>query len=132
AAGTYSGNVTITSSGASNSPKSIPVTLTVTAAALPTLGVSPLNLSFNYQTGGTAPTAQNVSLTSSSGTLSYTTMSSATWLSATPASGSAPGSLSVSVSPTGLAAGTYNGTITVTSSGASNSPQKIAVTLAVT
>src|SRR4029077_20335378 len=78
AAGTYSGNVTITSSGASNSPKSIPVTLTVTAAALPTLAVSPLNLSFNYQTGGTAPTAQNVSLTSSSGTLSYTTTSSAT------------------------------------------------------
>src|SRR5579864_6241082 len=130
-AGTYTGTVTITSSGASNSPKSVPVTLTVTAASSPTLTVSPSSLSFSYQTGGAAPAAQPVSLSSSTA-LNYTVVSSAAWLNATPASGNTPASLSVSVNPSGLAAGSYNGTVTVTASGASNSPQKIAVSLAVT
>ena len=130
-AGTYTGSVTITSSGASNSPKSVPVTLTVTSATTPTLTVSPLSLSFSYQTGGSTPTAQPVTLSSSSA-LNYTAVSSAAWLNATPASGATPASLSVSVNPSGLAVGNYSGTLTVTASGASNSPQKIAVSLAVT
>lgn len=130
-AGTYTGTVTITSSGASNSPKTVPVTLTVTAASTPTLTVSPLNLSFTYQTGGPTPAAQPVTLSGSSA-LSYTVVSSAAWLNATPASGNTPASLSVSVNPSGLAVGNYNGTVNVTASGASNSPQKIAVSLAVT
>ena len=132
AAGTYTGNITVTSVGASNNPKTIPVTLTVTAASLPNLTASPLNLSFSYQSGGAAPAAQNVSLSSSGSALNYAAASSAAWLMVTPASGTTPGSLSVSVNPTGLAAGTYTGNVTVTSSGASNSPQKITVTLGVT
>ena len=131
-AGTYTGSVTLTSSGASNSPKTIPITLTVTSATLPTLTAAPSNLSFAYQTGGATPAAQTVNLTSSGGALSYTIASSATWLTATPASGSTPGSLSVSVNPSGLAAGTYSGTVSVTSAGASNSPLKISATLAIT
>jgi hypothetical protein len=130
-AGTYTGSVTITSSGASNSPKSVPVTLTVTSATTPILTVSPLSLSFTYQTGGSTPAAQPVTLSSSSA-LNYTAVSSAAWLNATPASGATPASLSVSVNPAGLAVGNYSGTLTVTASGASNSPQKIAVSLAVT
>ena len=131
AAGTYTGTVTITSSGASNSPKTVPVTLTVTAASTPTITVSPLNLSFTYQTGGSTPAAQPVSLSSSSA-LAYTVATSAAWLSATPMTGNTPGSLNVSVNPGGLTAGTYNGTVTVTAAGASNSPQKVAVSLTVT
>jgi hypothetical protein len=130
-AGTYTGTVTITSAGASNSPKSVPVTLTVTAASAPTLNVSPLNLSFSYQTGAATPAAQSVNISSSSA-VSYTAATSAAWLMVTPASGNTPGSLSVSVNPAGLAVGTYTGTVTVTATGASNSPQKIAVALAVT
>ncbi|MGC2198086.1 MAG: choice-of-anchor D domain-containing protein, partial [Terriglobales bacterium] len=130
AAGTYTGNVTITSAGASNSPKTVAVTLTVTAAAAPTLSASPLSLSFTYQSGGTTPAAQTVNLTSS-GAVSYTAAASPGWLSVTPAGGSTPGSLSVSVNPAGLAAGSYTGAVTVTAAGASNSPLKIAITLAV-
>jgi large repetitive protein len=129
-AGTYTGNVTVTSSGASNSPRTIPVTLTVTAAPAPTMTVSPLNLSFSYQRGGATPTAQSVNVTSTSA-VAYTAAGSAGWLSVAPATGNTPGSLSVSVNPSGLAAGTYTGTVTVSASGASNSPQKVAVTLAV-
>lgn len=131
-AGSYSGSVTITSSGASNSPKSVPVTLTVTAAASPTLAAAPSSVSFTYQTGGAAPAAQTVNLSSSSGALSYTAAASAAWLTVTPASGSTPGALSIGVSPTGLTAGTYTGTVTVTAAGASNSPLKVNVSLTVT
>src|SRR3989441_990508 len=67
ATGTYTDNVTITASGATGSPKSIPVTLTVTAAAAPTLSVSPSLLSFSYQQGGAAPAAQRLSVASGGG-----------------------------------------------------------------
>jgi Viral BACON domain len=133
AAGTYTGSVSLTSSGASNSPKTIPITLTVTSASLPTITATPSNLSFTYQTGGATPAAQTVKLTSSSSSaLSYSVASSAAWLVATPASGSTPGSLSLSVNPSGLSTGTYSGTVTVTAAGASNSPLKIGATLTVT
>jgi uncharacterized protein (TIGR03437 family) len=45
-----------------------------------------------------------------------TTAAGSNWLAVTPTSGTEPGSLSVSVNPTGLAAGTYTGTITIASS----------------
>jgi BACON domain-containing protein len=131
AAGSYTGNVTINSAGASNSPKSIAVSLTVTSAPVTTLTVSPANLSFAYQTGGAVPASQPINVTSTSA-LAYTATSSGSWLSVTPASGNTPGSLTASVNPSGLAAGSYSGTITVTATGASNSPQKVAVSLTVT
>ncbi len=131
AAGTYTGTVSITSSGASNSPKTVAITLNVTAALLPTISVSPTSLTYSFQIGGTTPTAQIVTLSSSGNAVSFTTATSATWLSATPASGSTPSTLSVSVNPSGLAAGTYTGSVTITAAGASNSP-KIPVTLTVT
>jgi uncharacterized protein (TIGR03437 family) len=52
------------------------------------------------------------------------------WLSATPASGVTPGTVTVSVNPASLAAGTYNGTVTITAS-ATGSPISIPVTLTV-
>src|SRR5215469_11486822 len=81
----------------------------------PTIGVSPASLTFNYTSGGNAPSAQNVAVSSSGSAFNYTVASSATWLTATPASGATPGNLSVSVNPSGLAAGTYTGNVTITS-----------------
>ena len=130
APGSYNGSVTVTANGASNSPLTIPVSLTVTAA--PNLTLTPNSLNFAYQVGGATPAAQSVAVASSGAALSYAVTSSATWLSATPASGSTPGSLSVSVNPSGLAAGTYNGTISVAATGAGNSPRTVAVALTVT
>ena len=130
APGSYNGSVTVTANGASNSPLTIPVSLTVTAA--PNLTLTPNSLNFAYQVGGATPAAQSVAVASGGAALSYAVTSSATWLSATPASGSTPGSLSVSVNPSGLAAGTYNGTISVAATGAGNSPRTVAVALTVT
>ncbi|PYY19302.1 MAG: hypothetical protein DMG60_04840 [Acidobacteria bacterium] len=129
AAGTYTGTVSVTSSGASNSPRSVGVTLTVTSA--PNLTVSPASLTFAYTTGGSAPASQTVAVGSSGGALPYTVAASGgAWLSAS-GGGTTPGNVSVSVNPSGLAAGTYTGTVAITATGAANSPQNVAVTLTV-
>jgi uncharacterized protein (TIGR03437 family) len=132
--GTYFGNVTINATGASNSPQSILITLTV--SALPALTISQSTLGFSYQPGGAAPGGQNVSVGSSGTALTFsasaTTNSGGNWLLATPTSGTTPAILSISVNPAGLGTGTYFGNITINSTGASNSPQSISVTLAVT
>ena len=132
-AGTYNGTVTVTSTGATGGPKTISVSLVVSAAASPGLSATPTTLAFNYQIGAATPVAQPISVKSSGAALSYTTAASGgTWLTATPASGTTPGTVSVAVNPAGLAAGTYNGTVTVASAGALGSPQAIAVSLVVT
>lgn len=130
-AGTYTGSVQIASTGATNTPQSVAVTLIV-AAAPATLSVTPQSLSFQYSVGGSAPAAQNVSISNSGGgTLSWTASSSSFWLGVSAASGSAPATLSISVNPANLAAGTYNGTVQIASEGAAGSPASIAVTLVV-
>jgi uncharacterized protein (TIGR03437 family) len=132
-AGTYTGSVTITASGASavaNSPVTIPVTLTVTAGSL-TLSSNSLN--FTSVLGGAKPANQTVTIGSSGAALNYTAVAGASWLSVTPASGttSSNGTLTIAADPTNLTAGTYNGTITVTAPGAGNSPATINVALTV-
>lgn len=54
-----------------------------------------------------------------------------TWFTCNPADGTGPGPVDVSVNPTGLAAGTYNGIITVTDPNALNSSQTVDVTMTV-
>jgi uncharacterized repeat protein (TIGR01451 family) len=136
APGTYNGTITIAGAGASNSPLTVTVTLMVSQQA--TLSTTPPTLSFSYQIGTSPPAAQLLAVASSSALLSFTatatvqTPAGGTWLSVIPASGSTPASLSVSVDPTGLAAGTYNGMIAITGAGASNSPLTVPVTLTVT
>jgi hypothetical protein len=133
AAGTYTGTVSIASTGASNTPVSLPITLNVTAAAAkPTLILSPTSVTFNFQIGGSTPAAQKVATTSSTSTaIPYSASTSTAWLMAT-GSGSTPGSVNLSVNPSGLAAGTYTGSVSVTGTGASNSPVSLPVTLNVT
>jgi uncharacterized protein (TIGR03437 family) len=94
---------------------------------------SPAALTFSYTAGGAAPANQNLNVSSSGAALSFsaaaTTTSGSGWLSVTPAGGSTPATLAVSVTPAGLGSGTYNGAITITPGGAGNGPQSIAVTL---
>jgi uncharacterized protein (TIGR03437 family) len=97
------------------------------------IAVSPATLAFSYTTGGTVPAAASIQIANSgSGTLSWSATASASWLTVSPASGTAPTTLSVSVSPAGLSPGTYAGNVAISASGASNTPLSIAVTLTVT
>jgi glucose/arabinose dehydrogenase len=132
-AGTYTATVTVTATGVSGSPKTIPVTLTVNAPTPPALSVTPTSLSFSAVEGGAAPSSQSLAVANTGGgTLTFTTSDNASWLAATPASGTAPGTVAVSVTPAGLTRGTYTGSVQVTASGATGSPANIPVTLTVT
>jgi hypothetical protein len=137
AAGTYNGSVSISSTGAANSPLTVPVTLTVVAAPPPpppttsSLTATPASLAFSYAAGSAAPASKTISVGSSGSALTYTVASSGSWLTAT-GGGSTPGNVTVSVNPANMTAGTYNGTVTISASGASNSPMKVPVTLIVT
>jgi hypothetical protein len=129
AAGTYNATVTVTASGVP--AKTLPVTLTVTATtAGATIGFSPTSLTFTGIVGGTNPAAKPISISNTGGgTLSWTASDNAAWLTLSPASGSNSGTVTASVNMTGLAAGTYNGIITVTASGSTNTPQQIPVSM---
>ena len=133
APGTYTGTVTITSAGAAGSPNTIAVTFTVTASQ--TLSALPAAANFSFIIGTANPPAQTVQVTSSGTntafTVAATTKDGATWLSATPTSGTTPASLSIQAAPSGLAAGSYTGTVTVSSAN-SLTPLSIPVTLTVT
>ncbi|RKQ94073.1 all-beta uncharacterized protein [Solirubrobacter pauli] len=132
--GTYSGTVTVSAAGATGSPASIPVTLTITAPPPPALAVTPTTLAFAATLGQANPAAKTLAVSNSgSGSLAVTVADDAAWLTATPASGSAPLTVTVTPSITGLAAGTYaaNVTVTATTSGATGSPKTIPVTLTV-
>jgi len=133
-AGTYSGTIQISATGASNTPVTVAVSLTVAAAvAAPSLSVTPKALTFNYTSGGAVPAAQSVSITNAgTGSLSWTATSSALWIGLLAASGAAPATLSISVNPTNMAAGTYTGSVQVTAAGAAGSPASVTVTLVVT
>ncbi len=98
----------------------------------PTIGVSPASLSFSATVGGANPANQSLSITNTGGgTLNWTASSNATWLSVSPASGTAPSTATVPVNIAGLAVGTYNGAITISATGASNTPVTVPVTLTV-
>ncbi len=132
-AGTYTGTVTIASTGVADSPITIPVTLVVTSGSLT---LSSNSLSFAYTVSGSNPVAQTVQVTSSGAALNFTAapnsgIAGTSWLSVTPTSGTTPGSLSISANGTGLTPGNYTGTVVVTSPNAGNSPATINVTFAV-
>jgi uncharacterized protein (TIGR03437 family) len=130
-AGTFNGSVILTPTG--GTAVTVPVTLTLGAAAI---AVSTTALSFNYQAGGATPNTQSVSVTvSNAATGAFTAAATSTpagWLSVTPTSGTAPGSLIVSIVPSGLSAGTYSGSIAVTGTSPATGSSTINVTLTVT
>lgn len=103
-------------------------------ATSPSLSVSPATLSFSGTAGGSDPLAQTLTVSNTgTGTLSWTVSDDAAWLSSTPTSGeSNNATITATVSLTGLAAGTYNATVTVSAAGASNSPKIVPVSLVVT
>jgi hypothetical protein len=133
-AGTYDSNVTVTAAGATGSPATVAVHLTVTDPLPPALAVTPTTLSFTATTGGSDPAGKTTAISNTGGgTLSFTSSTgAASWLAATPGSGTAPATVTVSPHISGLSAGTYDGTVTVTAAGATGSPATVAVHLVVT
>lgn len=107
------------------------------AQTAPTLTATPAALTFSYQLGATAlPAVQNLQVQSQPVGANLTLAVSgspfnAAWLLVSASTAKAPASLKVQVNPTGLAAGTYSGTITFTGTGTSPPTATVAVTLQV-
>ena len=135
--GTYNGSIVVYSAGASTTQFTIPVTLTVSAA--PNMAANPAQLTFTATNPFSNPPNQTVQITSTTSTpVTFTaaaTSQGGNWLSVTsPAanvSATTPVSVTVAVSAAGLAAGTYNGTVTLTPSSGGGGPLTIPVTFTV-
>jgi len=139
APGVYQAMVTVSAAEAGNT-ELLSVSLQVTAASAtptPSALLSPYGLFFTAAAGGSAPPAQSITVSNAGdGTLSFqfsaATFSGGNWLTVSPAAGdttTGPVTVSVSVSPAGLAQGVYRGRVVgVFNSG---SPQEVDVMLAV-
>lgn len=119
--GQYKGSVTITANEVVT--EIIPVTLTVRPNAK--ISVSPLFLTF-ASTVGSTPADQTLAIENiGSGTLNWKANGDQSWLTLNATSGVAPSALKVSADITSLPAGSYNGTVTVTTQQGTSSELKI-------
>ncbi|GAB4034335.1 hypothetical protein GCM10028774_20230 [Spirosoma jeollabukense] len=110
-AGTYTGNVTVSSNGGT---VDVPVTMQVTAAPA-VLGLSPTSLDF-----GTTATQLTVSVSNQGAQpLNWTAASNNNWLTVSPGSGTNAGTVTVNVNRTGITSGSYAGSFTINSNGGS-------------
>jgi uncharacterized protein (TIGR03437 family) len=80
-----------------------------------TLAASPGTLSFGHTIGGPLPAAQSVNLFSPADAMAFTFSSDSSWLSAAAQGVLTPASLTISADPSGLAPGSYLGSVTVIS-----------------
>jgi subtilisin family serine protease len=104
----------------------------ITSGGTPTISLGRTNLYFTSLSNGVQTGSQSVLVNNSgTGTLNWSASVDASWISLSPASGTGEGQVTVSVSPAGLAAGSYSGVVLVSDSGATNSPQAVGVTLVV-
>ena len=100
------------------------VNIIVGSVATSTITLSATSLNFAFAVGGAPPPVKSVTVT---GPSSFAATTNAPWLNA----GVSGASIAVSINPSGLAAGTYQGTVSVSAAGASNSPQTVSVSLVV-
>ena len=103
--------------------------------SVPAITAGPASLSFNAQQGGANPASQTLSVwNSGGGTLSWAASDNADWLILSPSSGSSTGeidNITLSVDISGVNVGNYAAVITISASGATNTPLTIAVNLAI-
>lgn len=120
AAGTFQFTVVVTDSQNFSTSQQFQITI---SPATPLLQVSPLRLSFGAFTGGDSAPPQTISvIATGSGQTSFQISTDAgsantpapSWISVKPASGFAPGAITVTANPGGMGAGTYLATLHVT------------------
>jgi len=101
----------------------------------PTIAFSPSSFSFSAQQGETTLLTDTLHISNSgSGTLDWSVSNDANWLSLSPSSGSSTGkvdNVTLSVDTSGMEVGNYTANITISASGASNSPQTIVASLSI-
>ena len=123
--------VTITgTSGVLTHTAMLNVTVSSSTSSSGSLTASPMSLTFHYYTG-TLPGSQKLMVSDSSGTVPFSASASGgSWLSVTPGTGNTTGYVTVSVNPSHMSAGTYTGSIQLSSTGATGT--SVPVTLMIT
>ena len=135
-AGTEIATVSVADANASNSPQTLTITATVVAPA-PAIGLAPTSLAFSV-VDETVGTAQTVIISNAgTGTLADPTVGTVTgagapYLSTVEITGSGPWTLTVTPDATGGTPGTYAASIPILSTGATNTPLALPVTITVT
>jgi len=131
-AGDYSTDITIMADGAINSPWTVPVSLHISSSASQ-ISFNPESLSFAAVEGGSNPANEALEIWNSGvDMLNWSLSDDAAWLSEDPTSGSSTGehdTVAVSVDITGMSAGDYSASITITADDASNSPRTVPISL---
>ncbi|HEX7901340.1 MAG TPA: BACON domain-containing carbohydrate-binding protein, partial [Planctomycetota bacterium] len=132
AAGDYAATLSIADPAAVNSPQTVRVRL-ILRPGEPVIAAAPSNLSFTMAETGPNPAAKTLTLTNTGGgTLAWSAVDNAAWLSVAPASGSlGPGAsqdLTVTSDGAGLSAASYAASITISAAGAVNTPQTVSAT----
>jgi uncharacterized protein (TIGR03437 family) len=122
AANHYFGNVTI--------GKAV-LLVTLVVNPRPAIRTSAAALTFQYTQGGTVPAGQDFSVSASVRNIGFTVTPQSNWLHASADNSSTPANVHVTISPTGMDPGTYQGLLHVAASDATNSPLDVAVTLTV-
>ena len=99
--GTYQGSIQVaqTFGLASTPPATLPVTLTVTDAAVPQVAASPSSLTFTTPVSNAPPYSQNIYVTSPTPAAFSVSLPPNTWVKVSPMSGTTPATLSVTWDP---------------------------------
>ncbi len=138
-AGTYYARVKLSATGATNSPRSIAVTLRVDPAAVgPIIGLTAVAAAFSAPSGGTVPSQAVQILAASDAELTGLSITDVTyganasgWLSATLNGTTAPAALTLAPDLAGLALGSYTALVSIAAPNALNSPRTVRVVLTV-
>lgn len=136
------GNVTAVAPGTAPiraTAEGVAAEATIMVTAAPTIAVAPQQVSFSAEQNGASPGDRTVAVTNSgtgslaglTATVRYPSGQASGWLSRNLSSTTAPATLILSASQSGLAAGTYNATVDVASNVATNSPVSVPVTFTV-
>jgi hypothetical protein len=125
----HTDTVRFTSPEANNDPVNVPVVFDILQ---PVLSVTPGTIADSAIQGETAPRVRALSVANTGrGRLAWSALDDTTWISVSPAGDTIPGSLTVTLTPTGLAVGTHTGKVVVTSLNATGSPRTIPVTFTI-
>jgi uncharacterized protein (TIGR03437 family) len=130
--GFYSFTMQVTDSDGSWAGTTASTNLSIIVPVPTTIFATPAFYSFAYSLGGSVPPAQTISVGStnpSSGVNFNASTSGGSWLSLSPTGGTTPASVSISLNPSGLAQGTYNGVVTVSSASAASLAVRVTLTV---
>jgi Viral BACON domain len=124
--GQYSGTIKITDD--SGAVQTLPVTLDYRTPSLQNVGVT-TSLNFESVIGGTPPASATPSIVSNGDPVDWAAKTNQSWIKLGNSTGMTSAQLPVTVDPTGLVVGTYNGSIAISSSSGGDYLIQVAYTI---